>query len=133
MSRLPPWAQLSLRRLRDHKSTSLQVAAAVLVVSLTSCLVVLAQPSKKLRRLVSTSVCHHTSIPLKYSPYRGNTWGYGGEVGLTMSNFGFMLSYRFADHETTRLQVATAPLVVSLTRCLVLRRSPIRQPPKRCL
>ena len=25
-----------------------------------------------------------------------------------MSNFGFMLSYRFADHETTRLQVATA-------------------------
>ena len=32
-----------------------------------------------------------------------------------MSNFGVMLSYRFADHETTRLQVATAPLVVSFS------------------
>ena len=37
----------------------------------TSCLVVLAQPSKKLRRLVSTSVRHHSSIPLKYSPLGG--------------------------------------------------------------
>ena len=105
----------------------------------------------KSRRLVSTSVRHHSSIPLKYSPLGGNTGGYGGEEGLTMSNFGFMLSYRFADHETTRLQVATAqlcrlrdhkttrlqvataPLVVSLTCCLVVRRSPIWQPPDHCL
>ena len=33
------------------------------------------------------------------------------------------LSYCFADYETTRLQVAAALLVVSLTSCLVVRRS----------
>ena len=37
-----PTAQLC--RLLDHKTTRLQVATAVLVVSLTSCLVVLAKP-----------------------------------------------------------------------------------------
>ena len=37
---LTPWASLSLRRLRDCKITRLQVAAALLVVSLTRCLVV---------------------------------------------------------------------------------------------
>ena len=89
-------ALLMLRRPRVYKTTS-------------GCRPTVVLYGKKMWRLVSTTVRHHTSIPLKYSPYRGNTGGYGGEAGLTMSKFGFkdyrqlstdfMLSLRFADYE----------------------------------
>ena len=85
----------------------------------TSCLVVLAQPSKKLRRLVSTSVRHHSSIPLKYSPLggiRGDTvvrrgWQCRilGLCSATASQTTRPQDYKwlppsFADYETTRLR-----------------------------
>ena len=100
-------ASLSLRRLRDYKTTSGCRLTAVsswlwamnceLLLSTRSLCTVSVNPqlrdsifpAKPSRRLVSTSVRHHSSIPLKYSPLGGNTGGYGGEEGLTMSNFAF--------------------------------------------
>ena len=75
---LPPWAQLLLRRLRDYKTTSgcrlglsycfadyettrLQVAAAPLVVSLTSCLGV----AKRSQNPLSVVRCPLSSPPQK--------------------------------------------------------------------
>ena len=91
---LPPWASLSLRRLRVYKSTRLQVADAFgfAVASQTFA-------SLSLRRLR----VHET----------------------TRQQVADALGFAIAS-QTTRLQdhkPATAPLVVSLTRCLVVWRS----------
>ncbi len=148
MSWLPPWAQLSLRRQLVHKTTSGCRRTRCLVDSLSCSL----GEVLKSRRLVSTSVRHHSSIPLKYSPLggiRGDTvvrWGWQCRIlGLCSAiasqttspqDYETTSGYRPAlqttrpqDYETTSGYHPTSCLVDSLSCCRGDVVRPRAQPP----